>query len=230
LKNTIIISDLHLPYHHRDAFAFLAAVKDVYDIKIVKNSGDLTDNHFSSYHEIESGAYSGAEELRQSRIAVKTLEAIFPEMTIVEGNHDILTRRKARTANIPEEHIRHPNEIYDVNWNWVERDFFKINKDQDCLLTHSISGSTLNNAKQFSHCSIMGHHHSLMGIEYFGDTNTLRWSMTVGCLINDHSPVFTYNKKTVLKRPLIGCGLIIDDTPQIVPLVMTKSGRWNKRI
>jgi len=231
LKNTIIISDLHIPYCHRDAFDFLEKVRDEYGIEIVKNSGDLTDNHFSSYHEIENGAFSGSEELRRSKWMIKELEDIFPKMVIVEGNHDNLTKRKAKTAGIPEEWITSPEVLYDVpDWQWVEKDFFKINKDINCLLSHSLSGSTMANAKQFSHCSIQGHHHSLFGIEFFGDSNTLRWGMTVGCLINDHSPVFTYNKRSVLKRPIIGCGVIIDDMPILIPLVMKKSGRWNGHV
>lgn len=230
MNNTIFISDTHAPYHHRDTIPFLEAIKDVYAIEIAKHVGDLTDNHFSSYHEIEPGALSGVEELKQAKVFVKELEELFPEMVIVEGNHDSMTLRKAKTANIPEEHIRKPNDLYEVNWEWKEKDFFKINEDNNCLMAHSLGANTLTNARQFSHCSVQGHHHSVYGIQYAGDSNTLRWSMTVGCLINDHSPVFTYNKRTILKRPIIGCGVLIDDVPILVPLVMNKSGRWNKRI
>ena len=230
MKNTIIISDTHFPYCHRDTLPFLRAIKEEYGIEIAKHSGDLTDNHFSSYHEIEPGSLSGPEELKVSQRQIKQLEEIFPELTVVEGNHDALTKRKAKTAGIPEEQIRHPNDVFNVNWDWVEKDFFKINKDQNCLLTHSLSGSTLNNAKQFSHCSIQGHHHSSFGLEFFGDSNVLRWGMTVGCLIDDHSPVFTYNKRSVLKRPIIGCGGIIEDFPVLFPMMLTKSGRWNQKV
>lgn len=230
MKNTIIISDTHFPYQHKDTIAFLGAIKDCYSIKIAKHSGDLTDNHFSSYHEIEPGTLSGQDELKESIKVIKQLEELFPELTVVEGNHDALTKRKAKTAGIPEEHIRHPNELYGVNWDWVEKDFFVVNKNNNCLLSHSLSGNTLGNARQFSHSSIQGHHHSLFGIEYFGDSNTLRWAMTVGCLINDHSPAFRYNKRSVLKRPIIGCGAIIDDMPILIPMVLNKSGRWNRRL
>jgi len=230
LKNTLIISDLHFPYTHRDWLPFLTAIKDVYGIEEAKQTGDLTDNHFSSYHEFENGALSGVEELQQSKRMIKQLEELFPKLVVVEGNHDSLTKRKAKTAGIPEEHIRHPNDIYDVNWDWKERDFFKIDNDTMCLLSHSLSASTVNNAKQFSHCSIQGHHHSSFGLEYFADSSKLRWAMTAGCLIDDHAPVFRYNKRTVLKRPIIGSAVIVDDYPIMVPMKLDKNGRWLKRI
>ena len=38
--------------------------------------------------------------------------------------------------------------------------------------------------------------------------------MTVDCLIDDASLAFAYNKNT-LKRPIIGCGAILDGQPKL---------------
>lgn len=230
MRNTIILSDLHVPYQHRDSLPFIRAIVDRYDIKDAKNVGDLTDGHTTSFHDIEPGTYSAYEEHRRSCIFIKQLEEIFPKMTIVLGNHCSLTERKAVKAGIMPEHIKDFNSRYDVNWNWVDYEFFKIDNYNQCLIQHSISTSTLNNATKFSHCSIQGHFHSTFGIEYFADCNMLRWSMTVGCLIDSNSPAFNYARKAVLKRPIIGCGAIINNKPILIPMQLTKSGRWNKRV
>ncbi len=227
MENTIIISDTHLPYEHPDAFKFLAAVKSKYDIKINKHSGDLADNHTANYHEIEYGTLSAEEEFKQTARKAKQLEEIFPELTIVIGNHCKLTWRKAKTAGIPSSHLASYNEVYGVNWDWQDKDYFKINKYQHCLLTHSQSASTLNNAKIHSHCSIQGHHHGSFGIEYFADTEVLRWAMTVGCLIDPNSPAFNYARGYTTKRPILGCGAIIEDRPILIPMQLRKSGRWD---
>lgn len=228
MLNTIIISDTHFPYEHPDTFKFLKAIRDEYDIKINKHSGDLADNHTASYHEIEYGTLSAEEEFRLTYRKSQQLAEIFPELTITLGNHCRLTERKARSAGIPASHLSSYNEIYGVNWNWVDKDYFKINKWQKCLLSHAQSASTLNNAKTHSHCTVQGHHHGTFGIEYFADTDVLRWAMTVSCLVNPESPAFNYAKAGTLKRPIIGCGAIINDRPILIPMQLKKSGRWDR--
>jgi len=79
----------------------------------------------------------------------------------------------------------------------------------DTLMTHSLSTNTLNNATKFSHHSIQGHHHSIQGIERFADKGSLRWSMSVGCLLDPNSPAARYGSKAVFKRPILGCGMLL---------------------
>ena len=80
---------------------------------------------------------------------------------------------------------------------------------KDCLMVHSISSNTLNNAARFAYNSVQGHHHSLFGVERYSDASKLRWSMTVGCLLDPHSPAARYAQKQVLKTPILGVGLIL---------------------
>jgi len=227
VNNTIIVSDTHAPYQHKDTLPFLEAIKSEYDIVIAKHSGDLADNHTASYHEIEYGTLSAADEYKQTKRFAQELSEIFPSLTVVLGNHCKLTHRKAKTAGIPEDHLKNYNDVYGVNWNWVDKDYFKIDRWNDCLLTHAMSSSTLQNAKIHSHCTIQGHHHGTFGIEYFADTKALRWAMTVGCLVDPHSPAFNYAKGNTASRPILGCGAIIEDRPILIPMQLTKSGRWN---
>jgi len=230
MDNTIFISDLHFPHQHQDALRFLGAVKDEYDIEIAKSVGDIVDNHNASYHEIEYGIRSPKDEYRAARKNVQELAKIFPDLTVSLGNHDILTARKAKTAGISADHLKSYNDVYGVEWDWVDKDYFKINKDLNCLMVHTMSGNTLTNAKVHSHSCVQGHHHSLFGIEYFADTEVIRWAMTVGCLIDPHSPAFNYAKGATVKRPILGCGGLVDDSPFLIPMNLTKSGRWNGKL
>jgi len=38
-----------------------------------------------------------------------------------------------------------------------------------------------------------------------------------------------YNKNN-LKRPVIGCAVIIDGIPQLIPMVLNRKGRWVKKL
>lgn len=227
MKNTLIISDTHFPYHHPDTFKFLAALKKKHRFKIIKHTGDMVDNHTGSFHEIEYGTLSAKEEHVKAKEAVQQLYKMFPDMTVIIGNHGSMSYRKGKAAGIPEDHLKSYNEMYEVNWNWTDKDYFKINDNDNCLLVHSMGTNTLSNARNHSHCSMQGHHHSRYGIEYFADTNQLRWSMTMGCLIDMHHPAFNYASKATLNRPIIGCGGIIDDEPRLFRMRLNSDGRWD---
>jgi hypothetical protein len=231
MKNTIFISDTHAPYHHKDTLAFLAAVKDGYGIEDAKSVGDVVDNHFSSFHPIEYGTLSAEAEHKQAKRFVQQLHTLFPEMTISLGNHCVMSERKAKQANIPLDHIKSYNEMYEIEgWEWVDKDYFKVDKYNNCLMVHSMSRNTLTNAKTHSHHSVQGHHHGTFGIEYFADTEVLRWSMTVGCLIDTSHPAFNYSRGYTNNKPILGVGAAVEDRPLLVPMQLTKSGRWNNKV
>ncbi len=97
--------------------------------------------------------------------------------------------------------------------------------NQPCLFTHGMSISTRRNVEQCGMCFVQGHHHGTFEVIYNGTPDALNWGMSVGCLIDDHQLAFAYNKNT-LKRPVIGCGAIIDGQPRLLPMVMAKGGRW----
>lgn len=226
MDNTLIISDTHFPYHHKDTFKFLAAIKKKYKIKKVKHTGDMVDNHSGSYHEIEYGTLSAQHEHIKAKQAVGHLAKMFPKMDVIIGNHGSMSYRKAKTAGIPRDHLKSYNAMYDVNWNWTDKDYFKINKDEKCLLVHSLGGNTLANAQKQDCNSIQGHHHSKFGIEYSQGTLQIRWSMTVGCLIDTEHPAFNYARGATLNRPVIGCGAIINDHPVLIPMRLNKKNEW----
>ena len=231
MKNTLIISDTHFPYHHPDTFEFLAYAAEAYGCEEFKHTGDMVDNHSASYHEIEYGTMSAQEEHEKACEAVQTLSALFPKMDVVIGNHGKLSYRKAKTAGIPEDHLKDYNTLYDVDWDWRDHFYFPVTGEDDkCLLVHTMGANTLSNARSHSHHSIQGHHHGRFGIEYFADTNVLRWSMTCGCLVDPESPAFNYAKGATLNRPIIGCGAIIEDEAVLIPMWLDKGGRWNGNI
>ena len=64
-------------------------------------------------------------------------------------------------------------------------------------------------------------------IEYWGNPMSLLWAMQVGCLIDKDALAFAYDK-LFKDRPVIGCGIIINSQPKLLPMVLNKGGKWNK--
>jgi len=204
MKNKIILSDLHYPYHHKDSFDFIEEAMYVYDIDEAMSVGDIPDNHHGSFHDVEYGTLSAQEEFDQTYECMQRLATLFPKMDVAIGNHDAIPSRKAKAAGLPQDTIKSYNDLYGVNWNCYDKHFFNLTgKDDRCLLVHAMSTNTLNNAKSHSFKSIQGHHHSNFGIEYFSDEGKLRWSMSVGCLIDLNHPAFNYASGATMKRPII---------------------------
>jgi len=231
MDNTLFIPDLHLPYEHKDTFRFLKAVYEEYGCVLAKSVGDLTDNHAASFHEIEYGVLSAKEEYLEARRKMQKLESMFGSLEVALGNHCIMGPRKAKAAGIPQDYLKSYNDLYGVNFTWEDAFWFPVRDKKDmCLMIHTASASVLNIAKTHSHNVVQGHHHSVFGIEYFADKRQLSWAMSVGCLIDTDHPAFNYAKGATNKRPILGCGVVLDDTPILVPMVLNSSGRWIGRL
>jgi len=231
-KRILVISDTHFPYCHKDTFKFLSAIAYEYDINTVCHVGDVVDNHYPSYHEKEAGCYGGSEEIKLARKHCQKLESLFPEMKIALGNHDILPKRKANSAQVPLEWVNSPNSVYQLQggWSWRQSHYVDYFDNLRFLLVHSIGANLKTNALRYSHSSVQGHHHSVFGTHYAADTDTLRWTMGVGCLIDPHAPAFEYDKRNIISRPILGSGVVIEGSPLAIPMTLNKSGRWNGKL
>ena len=116
--NTLYISDLHLPYHHRDAFDFLFALNEYYKFDQVFNVGDLYDHHTGNYHETEPDALSPEKEYEEAKKYAHELQDIFPDMIISTGNHDNIPKRKMKTVGLPYSMVGDYNKLYDTEDGW----------------------------------------------------------------------------------------------------------------
>lgn len=227
MKNTLFIADMHMPYEHPDAFDFLQAVYEGYDCEQAMSVGDLTDNHAASFHEIEYGTLSPEQEYWQAREKVQKLEKMFGKLNVALGNHCVMGERKAKQAGIPLDYLKSYNELYGVAFDWQDSFWFPVrDKDDMCLMVHTASASLLRAAQTHSHNIVQGHHHSVFGVEWWADKKQISWAMSVGCLINPKHPAFNYAKGATSKRPILGSGVVLDDVPIAVPMILRADGRW----
>ena len=230
-SSVLVISDLHIPYHHQDAFEFLKALKKKYKPDLIVNIGDELDHHAISMHEHNPDLMSAGDELKQSKEYVRDLEKIFPRMTLVHSNHSSLVYRRALKYGLPKDYLKSYNEFLGVGdgWEWVDDLTVTLSDGSRCFFTHGISADVLKVAAQYGMNSVQGHFHTKFSIGYFSNPDALIWGMQVGCLINQKSMAFDY-AKNFKSRFIVGCGMIIDGQPKLMPMVLDKDGRWNKMI
>ena len=225
----LVVSDTHFPFHHPDTLEFLAAVKDTYRPDCVVHIGDEVDNHALSFHDSDPDLDSAGPELTKARKCIAELHKMFPKMHLLESNHGSLVYRKAKAHGIPVAAIKSYRDILEVGpgWTWHKDLTLRMSDGKYVYFHHGKLGDALKVSLSMSMSAVQGHYHGKFGVQYWGNPLGLYWGMQVGCLINDQSLAFAYNKAD-LPRPIIGTGIILSGQPKLLPMVLNRGGRWNR--
>lgn len=230
-KVILIISDLHCPYQHKDTVAFLKAIKNKYKPTRVILSGDEADFHGISFHDHDPDLDSPSKELDAAIQALKPIYKLFPVAEVLESNHGSLVLRKALANGLSSRYFKSPREILEApkGWTWHFEITTTLPTGFDCYFHHSKGANVKKTSQAMGMSMVIGHHHESFDIQYWGNPNALLFGMTVGCLVDNKSLAMAYNKNN-LKRPVIGCAVIVEGIPQLIPMVMDRKGRWVRRL
>lgn len=223
----LLISDMHIPYHHKDTLKFLQYLKDKYKPTRIICLGDELDKHALSFHDHDPDLPSAGDELRQSLPVVHEVFKMFPKMDIIESNHGSLVWRKAKSNGIPKQYIKSYNEVLGVDegWKWWFDLTVKLPNGQHCYFHHGKTSDVIKLSQQMGMNAVQGHYHEKYSIDYWGNPTGLYWGMQIGCLIDDNALAFSYNNVNI-KRPIIGTGLIINSIPVLEPMILDENGDW----
>ena len=229
-KKILTISDMHIPYHHPDAFAFLKGLQKKHKFDLVINMGDMMDWHGISFHPKSPELLSPGDEQKANQKFAKELEKIFPHMFVIGSNHGDLPLRKIADAGLPRDFIRSYNDIYGVGdgWRFID-DLTLIDGDEIIYFVHGISKNGLTLASKRGVNVVQGHYHTEFRIDYVSNPRNLLWSMQAGCLIDRASLAFEYGKLTT-DRPIIGTGIILNGVPKLEPMPLVSGGRWTGKL
>ena len=226
-KSVLIISDQHYPYHHPDIIKFLSALKNKYKFDKIVNIGDEIDGHAMSFHDSDPDLMSAGDELKAAIECMKPLYKLFPKMDLVESNHGSMVYRRQKAHGIPRSVIKSYRDILQApkGWRWHNELVLKMNDGSNVYFCHGKIQDVLKHSMSMGMSVVTGHFHEKFCIQYWGNKLGLYWGMIVGSLIQNSSSAFAYNKIN-LKRPIIGCGGIINGQPILFPMVLDKNGRW----
>lgn len=231
-SSILVIPDLHVPFHHPDAFDFLDAVSNRYSPDRVVCLGDEVDKHNMSFHDSDPDIpFSASGELEKAIWHLKDLYLLFPRVDVIESNHGSMVYRKGKAHGIPRHYFKTYQEILEApkRWVWHLDLVVTASNGQDIYFHHGLSKNAMKTSqnKSMNHCC--GHYHSEFAIQYWANSRQLYWAMNTGCLIDDKAMAFNYNN-TTLARPILGCGVILDGIPKLIPMVLNKKGRWDKKV
>lgn len=229
-KRILVISDMHIPYHHKDSFAFLKEIKKEYKPDFIVNIGDLLDFHAISMHSHNPDLPSAGDELKLAKQYIKELEVMFPDMIEVESNHSSMVYRRALKYGMSKEFLKSYGDFLGTKkWQWVDDLTLEMSNKQKCFFTHGRSTDILKVSQTMGMSAVQGHYHTKFLIQWWANPDNLYFAMNVGCLINQKSMAFGY-AKNFKTRFIVGCGIIIDGIPRLLPMMLNKKGKWIKSL
>lgn len=214
MKTTLVIPDIHIPYEHPRALAFLRRIQDKYHCESVVSVGDVYDMHSLSYHDHDPDLPGPAQELAQAKKRAALWYRAFPHMLVTTGNHDALISRKLSTHGLPGVVFNGLSDLFDTpKWKWVDEAIVPGGRHK-IWFRHHWAPSVINRGGDGGYSVVCGHTHSKAQVIWAQYPSHSTFSLITGCLINTASPAFAYNKYDA-KRPILACATIIDGQPHI---------------
>tara|TARA_R110000824_G_scaffold50251_1_gene140517 strand:+ start:142 stop:867 length:726 start_codon:yes stop_codon:yes gene_type:complete len=209
-RNILVIGDLHEPFCKDGYLEFCQEQYDTWNCNQVIYIGDIIDNHYTSFHEIDIEAeYTGKQELEYAIKKIAKWYKAFPEATVIVGNHDRMIMRKAQTSLIPSKWIKSYKEVLEVpNWEFVDR--LVVDGVQ---YIHGEAGTARTKCRADMMNTVQGHLHTQTYIEHYVGQNFRVFGMQVGCGIDHDSYAMAYAKRG--KKPSIACAVVLGGTTPI---------------
>ena len=219
----LVIGDTHIPFEHKDYLPFVKRINKLYKPEKVVHIGDLVDNHAISYHEHDPDGWSPGDEMKEADKHLKEWFKAFPKVLLCRGNHDQLVDRKGKTVGLPRRAFKPYREIWNLPDTWKDDFVWKIG---DVCYEHG-NGSAkylhtvMANENRMS--TVIGHAHSIGGVEYLVSENDCIFGMSVGCGIDRKKYAFAYGKN-FRRKPVLGCGIVeytkMGTTATFIPMKM----------
>ena len=229
-KTILVISDMHLPYQHKDSIKFLKEIKKEFKPDTTISIGDLLDQHALSFHDSSPELYSAGMELDKAKEYVKELESIFPKLIEVDSNHSSMIYRRALKHGLPRAYLKEYGDFLETKkWKWVDDLTLTMSNGQRCFFTHGRSADVLKVSQTMGMSAVQGHYHTKFVISWWANPDNLFFGMNVGCLIDQKSMAFNY-AKNFRTRFIIGCAVILNGIPRLLPMVLNEKGDWIGKI
>ena len=229
-KSVLIISDTHIPYHVNELLPYLKLLKKKYNPDKIIHIGDEVDKHAMSFHDSDPDLPSAGDELKMSLPIIKELEKLFPKMDLMDSNHGSLVYRRAFKHGIPKAYIKNYNDYLQVGngWKWHE-DITLDTPLGKVYFCHGKTADVFKLAQSLGMSAVQGHYHTKFVVSWWANPDNLFFGMNVGCLINQKSMAFSY-AKNFRTRFILGCGIILNGYPRLLPMVLNDGGRWIRKI
>lgn len=220
----LAIPDLHCPWQHQDALAFLIAVRDTYHVTKTVCLGDEIDAMGYSRYPQDPDAPNQSKELELAIEQLLPFYRAFPDMLVCESNHTIRPWKKAFEAGLPKSFLPTVARVLRAPDGWTWHNQIEVD---GVLYIHGDAGSSgftahIQYMRKFKQSVVIGHIHSYAGVNYEGEL----FGVNSGCLIDADAICFKYAKNMPIPVSL-GCTVVkYGKQAQFIPMILDENKRW----
>jgi hypothetical protein len=220
----LAIPDLHCPWQHPDALAFLIAVRDTYNVTKTVCLGDEIDAMGYSRYPQDPDAPNQSKELELAIEQLLPFYRAFPDMLVCESNHTIRPWKKAFEAGLPKSFLPTVARVLRAPDGWTWHNQVEVD---GVLYIHGDAGSSgftahIQYMRKFKQSVVIGHIHSYAGVNYEGEL----FGVNSGCLIDAEAICFKYAKNMPIPVSL-GCTIVKNGKQaQFIPMILDENRRW----
>lgn len=214
-ERVLCIPDLQAPFHHKKALEFLSELKKEIKPTKVVCIGDSIDQYALGSYVRDPDAMGGGEETNKALEFCRKLYALFPKAVEVMSNHNSRVYKRAKEAGIPRHFLKSYKEYLESPWDFmqsVEIDGVRYEHGEPYGGQSPHRTAVLANMKS----TVIGHHHTSAGISYVANKDKLMFGMVVGCLIDNNTYAFEYNKM-YKQCPTLTAGAVLYGEPHLFP-------------
>lgn len=224
-KIIFALPDQHHPWSCWDRLAVvaeevkIATRKKSNTVKVI-NLGDIIDSMAWSRYPKGPDAPNAQAEWDATEVAMHRLAKMFPEMTILSGNHCVRPMKKALEAQLPRQLIKGLDQVFDIpGWEWHMGN--RLYEHDNVVFCHGdefpISVANIGlAASRLGKSLVFGHTHQA-ALVYVNIFDKSYYAMNCGAIVDDKAVCFQYAAKNP-RRTWQGYGMIVDGQPHLVAL------------
>jgi len=211
--NVLVIGDTHIPFEHRHYLDFCLETKKKYNCSLIYHIGDVADFHAISQYSHNPDGFSPYDELEVAVERLKPWYKAFPKVEgICIGNHDERLQKTAWKYGLSEKLFKGIDKIleFPTGWKSYKLDFYiygvRIFHGMGYSGKYAHSNASVENQQSI----VMGHLHTNAGVMWSASEHNLIFGLAVGCGIDRNTYAFRYGRD-FRRKPILGCGVILDD-------------------
>ena len=219
---------MHEPASHPGYLAFVQDVAERWATERVVFIGDVVDHHAVSFHQTSPVAAGSEDEANATQAGIDRWRGAWPRAVVTIGNHDERVHRLAASVKVPPRFVRDYSRTWNTpGWRWV-RDV-----QIDGVHYHHGTGlggqaPALTAARQSMRSTVVGHVHSVGGVRWACGPGRRVFGLDTGCGVDEDHPAMSYGRDLV-RRPVLGCGVVIDGHPYHEAMDASPRGPYARR-
>ena len=209
--NVLFIGDIHLPFVMEGYLDFCRKQQERFNCGKIIFAGDVVDHHAQSFHNSNPDGLSAKDELLLAVEALKDWHSVFPNASVLLGNHDRIIARKLFSTGLSQRWMKPLEDVLETpTWSFVEQVIHN-----DVLYVHGEGGTAIKKAQQEMMSVCQGHLHTEGYIQFINGGKN--FGMQVGSGIDFKSYAFAYAQRG--KKPVLSCGVVLNQSRILIPFL-----------